>query len=180
MKFMCLENETRTFVIFISSSKWNICVFVYLLYSNHPENGILVYLYICIFVISYSKWNICIFVHLLYSYHPANGILVYLYICYIHITQQMEYLYISTQTNCWKLKLVTEWATSIQVQHSLQPRNLGKQDNQVISIMVMVNHLYLSFRFWVNVCLYQSENALEGGKILLKICECVMFPFHPL
>ena len=44
----------------------------------------------------------------------------------------------------------------------------------------MVNHLFLSFRFWVNVCLYQSENALVGGKILLKICECVMFPFHPL
>ena len=138
------------------------------------------YMCVCIFVIfkSSRKWNTCIFVYL--SYHTANGIFVYLYICCIHITQQMEYLYISTQTNCWKLKLVTGWATSIQVQHSLQSRNLGKQDNEVVCIMVMVNHLFLSFRFWVNVCLYQSENALEGGKILLKICECVMFPFHPL
>ena len=163
---------------------WNLCVWKmrrgHLLYSYHPANGIYVCLYICyIQIIQKMEYlYICIFVYL--SYHTANGIFVYLYICCIHITQQMEYLYISTQTNCWKLKLVTGWATSIQVQHSLQPRNLGKQDNQVISIMVMVNHLFLSFRFWVNVCLYQSENALEGGKILLKICECVMFPFHPL
>ena len=127
MKFMCLENETRTFVIFIS----------------------------------YSKWNICVFVYLLYSVHPANGIFVYLYICCIHIIQQMEYLYISTQTNCWKLKLVTGWATSIQVQHSLQSRNLGKQDNEVISIMVMVNHLFLSFRFWLNVCLLPALKTLS-------------------
>ena len=34
---------------------------------------------------------------------------------------------------------------------------------------------------WVNVYIFTNlENALEGGKKLLKICECVMFPFHPL
>ena len=65
---------------------------------------------------------------------------------------------------------------------SLQSRNPGKQDNEVPSIRVMVKRLAF---FWVFRCGLMSiftnlKNALEGGKKLLKICECVMFPFHPL
>ena len=83
--------------------------------------------------------------HLLYSYHPANGMYISTQTnCKLHCQTNchpMEYL--KLETNCWKLKLVTGWATSSSALSAIKKQ--GKQDNEVVSIMVMGNILSLVF-----------------------------------